>query len=149
MALTQYDPIQVIGTWSPSNFASIDILDGRISGEFVVSARDNPVWTREFDAHGNATRVKNNNKGGTVTITLSASSPTNDSLSIAVQTDRLGENVVGALVLKDLNGTTLLTAQNAFLVDVPDVSFGAERGARSWTFECSAIELYVGGHDTL
>ena len=143
--LRQFDPLQVVGSWITPTGA-VDILDGRISGEFLATARDNMRWAREFDAHGNATRVKNNNTGGSVTLTLSASSPTNAALSARVAADQLGENIVGPLVLRDLNGETVIECDGAFLEDVPEVSFGQERGTRTWVFQCAGIRQFVGGH---
>ena len=110
MDTRQYDPLQVVGSFGIAGKAAVDILDGRIDGEFFSGVRDNPLFTREHDAHGNSTRVRNNNRGGTVTITLSASSPTNRILSAMHEADELGENVVGVLVIRDLNGDTVLEA---------------------------------------
>lgn len=144
--LRQYDPLQVVGSWTtPSGV--VDILDGRIEGEFLRVLRDNKRWTREHDAHGNATRVKNNNRGGAVEVVISASSPTNAALSKRAQADDLTENVVGALLLKDLNGNTVIEADGAFIEDVPDPSFGNTRGDRTWIWQCAAVRPNLGGHN--
>jgi len=143
----QYDPLQVVGSWTtPGTFGVVDIMDGTIDGEFAAVARDNPRFAREHDRAGNTTRVKNNNRGGTVTITLSASSPTNETLANVQELDDLTETQVGVLLLKDLNGNTVIEADGAFLQDQPDPTFGAERGTRAWIFECSAIRVHNGGH---
>jgi hypothetical protein len=144
--LTQYNPMKVVGAWKTPG-GQVDFLDGAASAEFAVIARDNPMWTREFDAYGNVTRVKNNNTGCTITITLSASSPTNDVLTKLVLADRATENIVGPISLKDLSGTTEIVATGCFLEDVPDVSFAQERGTRTWVFQCAALStMFVGGH---
>lgn len=146
--LRQYIPIKVVGSWAtPTNLGVIDILDGVIDGEFVTETSDNPRWVREHDRQGNATRVRNNNRGGSFSVTISASSPTNTRLSLAVQEDDVSEACVGPLVLKDLNGNTVLEADGAFLADMATVTFGAERGSRVWIFECAAKRSFVGGHD--
>lgn len=145
--LRQYDPIRVIGSFSTAA-GSVDILDGTIDpGDFVTVASDNPRWARERDRGGNATRVKMNNRGGLVTVNLSASSPTNTKLSTLVQIDGVSENVVGVLLLRDLNGNSVVTATGAFISDIPDPSFGSDRGTRAWVWECAEIEKFVGGHD--
>ena len=145
--LRQYDPLQVVGSFSHIG-GSVDIVDGAVDGgEFLAVAGDNPTWTREHDRGGNATRVKNNNTGGTISVTISASSPTNASLSALVVADGVVENVVGALVLKDLNGNTVVEADGAFVADIPDPTFGSDRGSRVWVFECAAIRTVLGGHD--
>ena len=146
--LRQYVPRKVVGSWViPIPPGVIDILDGAINtGDFVVTESDNDAWSRESDLSGNATRVRNNNEGGRVRVTLSASSPTNAKLSNAAAADAISENVVGALVLRDLNGDTLIECDGAFLVDTPDPSYGSERGSRTWTWECAAIRKTLGGH---
>lgn len=144
--LRQYNPLQVVGSWTTAT-GSVDILDGRIDGSFLQTTSDNKRWARENDQHGNATRVKMNNRGGTITVTLSASSPTNSQLSARVEADDATEAVVGFLLLKDLNGNTVVEADGAFLEDIPDPSFGSDRGSRAWVFQCAAVRKFVGEHD--
>lgn len=147
--LRQYVPLKVVGSWViPIPPGVIDILDGAVNtGDFVVFESDNDAWSRESDLGGNATRVRNNNEGGRCRVTLSASSPTNTKLTQAHAADLISENVVGALVLRDLNGNTVVECDGAFLVDTPDPTFGSERGARTWTWECAAIRKVIGGHE--
>jgi hypothetical protein len=144
--LRQYEPIQVVASWA-TVFGSIDVVDGAVEGEFLGVAMDNKRWSIEGDRAGNATRVKNNRRTGTVTITLSASSPTNAVLSALAQVDDGTENVVGLLLIKDLSGTTLIEADGAFIEDIPDLGFGSDRGSRVWVFRCASVTKYVGGHD--
>lgn len=144
--LRQYVPQKVVGSWV-TPLGAINILDGVIDGEFFSLAMDNPRWTREHDGAGNGTRVRNSNRGGSFPITLSASSPTNQLLSEAVQADDVSENMVGDILLRDLNGNTVIAASGCFLEDMAPPSFSNERGTRVWTFQCNAIEVFVGGHD--
>src|SRR5690606_23796192 len=131
------DPLQVVGSFT-TPLGTVDILDGAIDqGDFVSIASDNPTWGREKDRGGNATRVKNNNAGGQVSVVLSASSPTNTRLTELVAADGVTENIVGSLVLKDLNGNTVVECDGAFIVDTPDPSFGSDRGSRTWVWECA------------
>lgn len=147
--LRQYTPIKVVGSFAtPGPFGVVDILDGVVDGgEFAAFAFDNATWTRERDLGGNATRVKSENDGGTLTITLSASSPTNTTLSGVAALDRQSEDQVGALLLKDLNGNTVVEADGCFITRIPGPSFGSDRGSRQWVFECASIRSFIGGHD--
>ena len=145
--LRQYDPLEVVGTFVLNTGQTINILDGSISpGDFVTTTKDNPRWAREFDRAGNTTRVKNNNRGGTVSVVLSASSPTNTALSLVATQDDLTESRVGALLLKDLNGNTVVEADGAFIEDIPAPSFGSTRGSRTWVWQCANLRPFVGGH---
>lgn len=147
--LRQYVPLKVVGSWDTNSpLGVIDILDGTVNaGEFLAVETDNATWSRESDRHGNATRVKNSNAGGRVRVTFSASAPTNAKLSAAVLADEISDNVVGPLMLKDLNGNTVVEADGCFLVDTPDPSFGSDRGSRVWVWECATIRKFIGGHD--
>lgn len=151
MSNHQYNPIKVVGTFvTPGPFGSIDILEGTVDGgEFAALARDNPTWTREHDRGGNSTRVRNNNTGARLTVTMSASSPTNDTLSRVHALDLASENQVGTLTLKDLNGTTRVIADGAFIAESPDPTFGSDRGSRAWVFELGQTRKFVGGHDPI
>ena len=146
MALRQYNPLQVVAAWDTAT-GSVDILDGRIGdGVFISVTSANQRWTMETDAHGNATRVKNNNKSGVISIALAADSETNTLLSARVVADDISENVVGAIVITDLNGLTLIEADGCFLDGMPStVSYGPARGQQAWNFQCAAIRTFVGG----
>jgi hypothetical protein len=144
--LRQYDPTQVVGAWVTPTGAT-DILDGAIDGEFVTETLDSPDWVREHDQAGNATRTRVHNSGGTIAVTLSASSPTNAALSAKRQNDVINAVEVGTLVLRDLNGTTVLTFTGAYIQGRPAVTFGSERGQRVWVFEYASATAFIGGHD--
>jgi hypothetical protein len=142
-----YNPRKVTATWVTAT-GTVDLADGVINdADWLTTARDTPRWSRENDNAGGATRVKNNNRGGTVSITFSASSPTNDILSARVELDDVAENQVGALVVRDLSGTTLMQADGAYLEDIPDLSFGAGRGQRTWVWQCAAMRRFAGSHN--
>lgn len=148
--LAQYVPTKVVGSWATpaaTGFGVVDILQGAIDGAFLASTSDNARWTREHDLAGNATRVYNSNRGGSLSITISASSPTNTTLSALAELDDITQSVVGAIVLKDLNGNTIVEIDGAFLEDIPAVSFGNDRGSRTWTWQYAAARVFLGGHD--
>jgi len=144
--LRQYDPVSVSGSWR-----GIPITEGVVSGEFFSTAQDNTLWTQEADLQGNVTRVKNNIRAGSFQLTLSASSPTNAALVTAYTEDQGGANRVGDMVLEDNSSPALspmrITARNAYIQAVAEVSFGSERGSRVWTFLCTDLEFEGGGHE--
>jgi hypothetical protein len=150
VSTAQYNPTKVVGSWAtPTPLGVIDLLDGIVDGEFFALTKDTARWIPEHDGNGNYTRVRNNARGGSFSITYSASSPTNHKLSLAVEADDVSENVVGPMILKDLNGTSTVELDDVYIEDVPDLSFGAERGSRVWTFHYSVGRIHVGGHDVL
>lgn len=147
MTLAQYVPIKVVGSWA-TPIGTVDILDGTVRGqEFAAFVRNVDTWSLETDASGNATRVKSSDKSGGLTVTFSASSPTNRKLSLMAQADELLENVVGVLNLADKNGDSEIVMQGAFLVRIPDLSFSNVRGVRAWRWMCKAGDNFIGGHN--
>jgi hypothetical protein len=147
--LRQYDPLKVVASWDTNTpLGVIDIVDGAASGgDFITIETDNDAWSRESDLAGNATRVRNHNDGGRIRINLSASSPTNTRLSAAAALDNTTEGVVGPIVIKDLNGNTVIECDGCFIADVPDFALGSDRGTRTWVLECAAVRPFLGGHD--
>lgn len=148
--MRQYNPLQVTASWTTPTGA-VDIVDGAIAdGDFLSIERDNDNFTREHDLAGNATRVFNANRGGRFTVILSASSPTNTALSARVVADRVAQNIVGAFVSQDLNGDSVIEADDAFLVGPPrTITYGQSRGSRAWVFEAGTIRNFVGGHNVI
>ena len=146
--LRQYNQQKVVGSWAPAGVAVIDITDGSVSDEFFSTARNAPRWAHESDGMGNATRVKGNDRGASFTVTLSASSPTNEALTRAAEADDITETVVGPMLLRDLNGQTVITANNAYLEGIPDRAYqGNARGTVAWVFHCSDMTRHIGGHN--
>lgn len=146
--MRQYDPQQVVASFSWTG-GTVDILEGAAADSFLTIEEDNPRFTRESDREGGATRVKNNNRGGVITVTLSASSPANASLTNIAIADDLGSNAVGEIVVKDLSGSEVTSAVGAFIESRPKPSYGSDRGTRVWRFQCERIDVAGGGHDVV
>lgn len=152
MSLAGYNPLKVVGAFGTgvAEVGSIDIMDGLVDGNFLNVVRDNANWVREYDLQGNATRVRMNNTGGTFTLNVSASSKLNDKLSAAVAVDELSENVVGTLTLNDLNGTSKIILNGAYLEGVPtSIAMGNTRGEHAWVFHFASAKVFLGGRDTV
>ncbi len=126
--------------------ATIDMRPGLVKGPNIDTTRDEPTWTREMDANGNAVRVRNFNEGGTAAFTYMADSPTNGILSAVHAADKLTEGSgVGVITIKDLNGSTLAVFAGAFLEDKPPPTFGTAQSQRVWTFQVTQVKDFVGG----
>ena len=53
---------------------------------------------------------------------------------------------IGALLIVDLNGTSLYMSGNAWIKRVPDPVFGREASTRTWTFEVDELRDFTGGN---
>lgn len=146
-SLRQYDPLKVTGAFQ-GLWGSVDILDGAVYGDFLNVTRDEQLWGRETDGFGNSIRVRRNNISGRITLQLSASSPTNFGLYEIAMSDAVAETNIGYMTLRDLNGDITIVAAGVWIADFPQITFGVNRGARTWVFECAAIQIVqLSGHD--
>lgn len=147
MALHVYNPLQVVGSWATAT-GVIDLSDGVVlEQDFFNTTPDGPEWVREKDGHGNATAVyQPGNRGGVFALAISASSALNTRLSATVIASRISL-VTGLLVVRDLNGNTLINHEGAFLQGIVGKGFGQARGMNLWSWEVEKIDALIGGHN--
>lgn len=134
-----YDPAQVVVTFLGN------ILTGFGPDTFITAERESDAFTDEVGADGEVARARSKDKRGTVTLTLLQTSMSNDVLSAAAAADELGGLGAGPLLVKDLNGATLVAAESAWVQKVANVEFGAELGTREWMLRCADVSVLVGG----
>ena len=138
----EIDPNAIVMT-----FKGIPIT-GVADGTFVEVEYDEDAYTHHVGAQGTVTRVKNANEMGTVTFTLGQATLTNDRLSAVAIADRVNGDGVGALLIKDLKGTTLYMSQNAWIRKIAKGEHGKEHLNRSWVITCEKLKVMVGGSTT-
>lgn len=122
-----------------------NLIGGFGPDTYIAVSRNEQGFTFQAGAGGEGVRTQNRNRSGTVTVTLLASSSSNDILSAIAAADELAGTGVGALFLKELNGTTVVSAQNAWIQKRPDVQRAKEAGVVEWVFECEDLESFAGG----
>jgi hypothetical protein len=140
---TTYDPSLVV-----ASFLGIPI-SGYADGTFVSVERNNESYTLMVGAGGEAARARSRNSSGKVTFTLMATSPCNDLLSSAWHADELTGSGVGPVLVKDLSGSTLCIANNAWIQKGPKVEYGKEISTREWVIECESIYINASGTASL
>ncbi len=121
------------------------LFQGFMDGTFVTATRDEKVWKKHTGAQGFTTRTHNANKGGKIICRIVQSSPTNDLLSTRLVNDEKFKNEVGSFLLKDLRGTTLVSAPLAWLEGWADVEFGGDVAGREWVFDTGGLKKFIGG----
>ena len=140
MSFFEYDPSEVHVV-----FNGVPIL-GFSDGTMVSAERDEDAFTKKTGTQGDAVRVKNLNKGGSVSINLLSGSPTNTALSNLALIDEQTGGGKGPLQILDLNGNTLVHAEIAWIKKLPKVEYGDDESGREWMFDCAAIDTFtVGG----
>ncbi len=140
--LKEYNPSEIA-----MSFAGIPIA-GYADGEFVVIEAESDDFTDVVGTDGDVARARTNDRRGTVTFKLMQTSDTNALLSALRSADLLAPNGagVGALEVRDLQGTTLLSAAEAWIKKMPQTAFDREIGAREWVIRCAVLEGVVGGN---
>lgn len=134
-----YDPGRVVGNWKGIPFL------GFMDGTFLTAERNEDAFSMSVGAQGDVTRVRSRNRTGTVTLTLQASSPTNDLLTAQAVLDELSGLSYGPLQIEDLNGNTLILAAVAWIKKAPSAEFATDASGREWVFECADLDMGIGG----
>lgn len=121
-------------------------MSGYADGTFLEITADNQQFTKVTGADGYTTRVKSNNYGGVMTLTLAQSSPSNDALSIILNADRATNAGVVPILIKDMSGTTVMFSAAGWIQQFPDVTYGNEMNNRAWAIELADIDIFIGGN---
>ena len=139
MATATYDPMLNV-----LSFAGLNIT-GFAPDTYISVERNEDAFTLVVGASGEATRSHNRNRSGLVTVTLMASSQSNDALSAIAVADEISGSGLSVLLLKEAHGTTLVSASNAWIKKLPVVDRAKEAGTVEWVFECEDLSIFVGG----
>lgn len=140
MAVRTFDPKSVIIT-----IGNIP-MSGFADGTFLEVTADTQQFTKVIGADGYATRVKTNNYGGVLTLTISQSSPSNDALSALLTADRVSNAGVVPILIKDLSGSTILFSASGWIQQFPDITFGNTINNRAWVFDLAEMDMFIGGN---
>ncbi len=125
-------------------------LTGFAADVQVEVTRDEDAFTKKVGVDGEVSRSRNNNKTGSVKISLMQTSPSNAVLSAAMLADEanLAAGVLPLLIL-DISGGALPStsfAANAWVKKAPDQKFGKEVEVREWTLDCGDMDVFIGGN---
>jgi hypothetical protein len=138
--------------WNPReltiSFAGIVIDSGYADGEFLTIEGLSDDYTDQAGTDGEVTRSKTNDHRATVTLKLMQTADANVLLSAIRQGDLDAPNGagVGALIIRDRQGSSLYKAAEAWLVKLPPASFDRTATAREWTIRCADLASTTGGN---
>lgn len=138
MSVGNYNPKKVIVIWANQIFTNFT-EDG------PTVAFNNEHATLTMGLAGKGSRSLNNDRSGRITLPLIASADENDLLSVQYNLDRLQGVAVYPFLMKDENGTSLYTAETAWIVQAPEAQAGVEVGTREWILESDNIQYFTGG----
>lgn len=135
-----YDPKAIVVTFGPV------ILTGFAEGTFVAITRNGNKFEKVRGADGGVDRVNKNANDFGVTMTLKQTSLSNDALSAIMIQDGLSNTGKYPLTVKDLLGTTLFFAAQAWIAKDPDDELSDEMSPREWLFETGIASKFTGGN---
>lgn len=134
-----YDP----GAWVL--FVNALRVTGLAEDSAIEATRDADAYTKYVGVDGEVTRSKSRNKSGSVKIKLAGSSAYNDIFSALASADELNDEGVVPIALKDLKGSSTAFAGQAWVKKIPGRTVGKEVGEVEWEFDCSVLNLFIGG----
>lgn len=122
-------------------------LQGYEDGTSIEVEFSEDAFSKKTGNDGQTVRVQNPDESGSITVTLQATSPSNDVLSAIAIADRRGLSGVGIkpIMLKDLNGNTVCASAYAWVRKMPNVQVTRDAPPREWVFDCAELNMFVGG----
>lgn len=139
----QYDPAQIQVVFGKN------LITGFADATFVEVERNVDAFTTVVGADGEVTRVKSQNRSGTVKITLQQASPSNDVLSASATLDEQSSTGAQPFLLKDAQGTTIVSAKLMWVKKKANTTFAATNENREWTLETGDLSYALGGENSL
>jgi hypothetical protein len=140
MATKNYDPTKICLTVGPF------LISGFADGSMVKAERNEDSYKTTVGGDGHVVRSKSPNRTGKVTITLLQSSEANGFLTTLALADQATDTGIVPVMVKDLNGTTLWAATEAWVMKPPSASWEKEAKDREWVLECADLEFFEGGY---
>jgi len=140
MAVRTFDPKSVI-----VSIGGVP-LSGFADGTFLTIDRDENAFTKVTGADGTSTRVKSNNRSGSMTLTLKQSSPSNDILSGFAALDEISNSGVVPILIKDLSGNSLYFSATGWIQKYPTSEFSKDISNRAWVLDLVDVDIFVGSN---
>lgn len=138
--LKQYDPGKV------SFIAAGFTITGFSKDSFIKAERRENSFNMAVGAEGHVARSKNNDKTGTITISLMQTAESNLVLTGLMTSDELSGNSTFPVLVRDSSGYTILNAANAWIEKAPAITFSNEVQNVDWVFGCAELNMIVGGN---
>lgn len=120
-------------------------LSGFAPDESITIERNEANVSLRTGASGEGVRSINPNRSGTISITLMASSASNDTLNALARADELAGRGQAPLLIKDGGGRTLVAATSVWVQTEPPIGYGSEPRDREWVLEAEALDMTQGG----
>lgn len=139
--LKQFDPGQILFNW-----AGI-LISGFAEDSVLKVVKNKPDFNLKMGSTGEALAVRVRDNSGYIEFTLSQSSSSNDALSTKRKAGLAGAGFTGPALVRDLNGTTAVSAEGCYLDNMPESEWGSEGKDRVWRLIVPDISnAFIGGN---
>ena len=128
------------------------VNEGFADGEFLRIESNTEIAQSVVGTNGEVAVSRTNDRRALVTILLLQTAAANLGLSVLANLFKLSPNSAGAIVpflAKDQNGTSIHTAQNAWVMKEPDVSYDRTAQSREWQIETANMARIDGGNNAV
>lgn len=122
-------------------------ITGFHEGTVISIDRSGDGFEKSRGADGTVDRINKNAYDFEVKITLKQTAQSNETLSALFAADQLSNAGVLPLTIRDLNGTTLFVAPQAWIAKDPTAELGDSLNAREWTFHTGAGVFFQGSNN--
>ncbi len=138
-----------VATYSPED-VSVSVngvgLSGYSEGTFITVEREEDSYTKIVGSDGQVTRSKNANRSGSVTLTLKASSASNDVISALSIKDEIDGSGVFVVMVKDNSGRSIYSGKG-WIRKPANAEYAKEVSDREWVFDIANLLMFLGGNE--
>ncbi len=141
MSVTTYDPkknLTIFGGIELKGFSESSMIEAEPLGDGMKSV---------VGCDGETARSLDPNQNWKVTVTLMATSKSNDYLSAIHVADRNTGKGILPMLFKDLSGRTTFFASQAWITKMPSITREKEVKETEWVFETGPADVFVGGNN--
>jgi len=140
---TTFNVKRITGSFQPAGGSAIQFKG--YMGDFIDVDSSEDAVTPHISEDGTHTAVLNSNESAVATLSIVQGSETNDLLNKYVPSSANNYLPRGTFTIKDLNGNTVCTDPNAYIVRRSKIVFGGEVKAREWKFFLPKPDITAGG----
>lgn len=123
-----------------------NIITGFADGDAISIEYDEDHWSLTVGADGEGVRSKSNNLAATITIRLLQSSPANEILQNFWNADKIADNGVFPLMIKDNSGNSVHVAAQAWVQKQAPAKYAKEAAEREWVIRTDELIPNEGGN---
>jgi hypothetical protein len=110
-------------------------------------SRDEPMF-KKYSGIVSTARVKTNNKGGKMVLSIPQTSLNNDVLTALRMLDEATNQGVFPIEIKDMTGTSNYFTAQGWIEKAPEAAYDTDGSLNDleWTFDCSDLSVIEGGN---